>query len=172
MKIYLNEIQIRKNIVQDKCHQWSTRPDPYSHASSEHCFLLFCFSRFEKWGRTYRRTVTDKMCENNDPYRPWLWVGRVDQQFQLLMNKCENALNVGFKVTSYYFSKRIIHWNMSEKSIPHTLFSTSFSSTVHVSCYNSILVERVNWKMMKNNLKSSWQDMSWRSPLAHSSCYY
>ena len=22
---------------------------------------------------------TDKMCENNDPSRPWLWVGRVDQ---------------------------------------------------------------------------------------------
>ena len=24
----------------------------HSHASREHCFLLFCFSRFEKWGRT------------------------------------------------------------------------------------------------------------------------
>ena len=24
----------------------------HSNASSEHCFLLFCFSRFEKWGRT------------------------------------------------------------------------------------------------------------------------
>ena len=24
----------------------------HSHASSEHCFLLFCSSRFEKWGRT------------------------------------------------------------------------------------------------------------------------
>ena len=23
---------------------------------------------------------TDNMWENNDPYRPWLWVGRVDQQ--------------------------------------------------------------------------------------------
>ena len=28
---------------------------------------------FEKLGRT------DDMCENNDPFRPWLWVGRVDQ---------------------------------------------------------------------------------------------
>ena len=25
----------------------------HSHVSSELCFLLFCFSRFEKWGRTY-----------------------------------------------------------------------------------------------------------------------
>ena len=24
----------------------------HGHDSSEHCFLLFCFSRFEKWGRT------------------------------------------------------------------------------------------------------------------------
>ena len=34
------------------------------------CFVLL---DFEKWGRT------DDMCKNNDPYRPWLWVGRVDQ---------------------------------------------------------------------------------------------
>ena len=25
----------------------------HSLAGSQHCFLLFCFSRFEKWGRTY-----------------------------------------------------------------------------------------------------------------------
>ena len=25
----------------------------HSHPSSEHCFLLFCFSKFEKWGHTY-----------------------------------------------------------------------------------------------------------------------
>ena len=40
----------------------------HSHASSEHCFLLFCFSGFEKWARTDGRT--DNMCENNDLYRP------------------------------------------------------------------------------------------------------
>ena len=27
-----------------------------SNASSEHCFRLFCFARFEKWGRTDGRT--------------------------------------------------------------------------------------------------------------------
>ena len=25
---------------------------------------------------------TDNMCENNDHYRPWLWVGWVDQQMK------------------------------------------------------------------------------------------
>ena len=28
----------------------------HGHASNEYCFLLFCFSRFEKWGRTDERT--------------------------------------------------------------------------------------------------------------------
>ena len=36
-----------------------------------------CLVHFEKWGRTDGRT--EDMCENNDPYQPWLWVGRVDQ---------------------------------------------------------------------------------------------
>ena len=40
--------------------------------------LLFSFGYFEKWGRTYRRTDGNRR-ENNDHYRPGLWVGRVDQ---------------------------------------------------------------------------------------------
>ena len=50
--------------------------DPPGHthslASSDHYFLLFCFVRFEKWGRTYGRTDrrTDNMYKNNDHYRP------------------------------------------------------------------------------------------------------
>ena len=42
----------------------------HSHASSEHCFLLFCFSRFEKWGRTDGRTTCAKTM---------IPTGRVDQ---------------------------------------------------------------------------------------------
>ena len=30
----------------------------HSLASSEHCFLMFCFARSEKWGRTDGRTET------------------------------------------------------------------------------------------------------------------
>ena len=52
-------------------------------------FCFFCLIRFEKWGRTDGRRTdgrtdvrTDDICENNDPYRPWLWVGRVDQQIR------------------------------------------------------------------------------------------
>ena len=39
-------------------------------------FALFRFARFWKVGTDGR---TDDMCKNNDPYRPLLWVGRVDQ---------------------------------------------------------------------------------------------
>ena len=35
------------------------------------CFVLLDFKSGDRW--------TDNMCENNDPYRTWLWVGRVDQ---------------------------------------------------------------------------------------------
>ena len=49
--------------------------------------MLFCFVRSEKWGRTDGRT--DNTYENNDDYRPWLWVGRVDQySFTLSMWAC------------------------------------------------------------------------------------
>ena len=37
-------------------------------------FCCFIFLDLKSWdGRT------DNMCENNDPYRPWLWDGRMDQ---------------------------------------------------------------------------------------------
>ena len=32
----------------------------HSLASSDHCFLLFCFARFEKWWRTYGQTTCAK----------------------------------------------------------------------------------------------------------------
>ena len=53
MKIIVN----KTGVINDPLGQ------THSLASSEHCFLLVCFARFEKWGRT------DNMCENNDPYR-------------------------------------------------------------------------------------------------------
>ena len=62
---------------QDMCHQWSTRPDPQSPGSSDHYsrfnFVLFC-QILKSDGRT------DYTCQNSDHYRPWLWVGLVDQQ--------------------------------------------------------------------------------------------
>ena len=49
---------------QDKHYKTGVINDPlgqtHSHASSEHCFL-FCFARFEKWGRTDRQHVRKKL---------------------------------------------------------------------------------------------------------------
>ena len=41
----------------------------HSHASSDHCFLLFCFSRFEKWGWTDGQHVRKQL------YLPALTLG-------------------------------------------------------------------------------------------------
>ena len=54
---------------------------------------LFCFARFWKVGTDVR---TDYMCENDDHYRPWLWVGRVDQYKRnplKLRNECPFLLH-------------------------------------------------------------------------------
>ena len=50
MKIYVD----KTGVINDPLGQ------THSHSSNEHCFLLFCFSTFEKWGRTYGRTTCVK----------------------------------------------------------------------------------------------------------------
>ena len=52
----------------------SARPTVSPVVSIVFASNLFCFARFWKVG-------TDNMYENNYHYRPWLWVGRVDQYF-------------------------------------------------------------------------------------------
>ena len=42
----------------------------------------FCFARFWKMGTDERK---DHMCENCNNYRPWLWVGLVDQKVDLVV---------------------------------------------------------------------------------------
>ena len=68
---------------QERCHQWSNWPDPQSRQLWTLFLLEICFVLLdlEKWGRT------DNMCDNNDHYRPWLWVGRVDQYFLLTLTR-------------------------------------------------------------------------------------
>ena len=53
-KLFCKYLQYKTDVINDPLGQ------THSHASSEHCFLLFCFSRFEKWGRTYGRTTRTK----------------------------------------------------------------------------------------------------------------
>ena len=66
-----------ENFTRPKCYKTGVFNDPlgrtHSLASSEHCFLCF-----EKWGRWWR---TDNMYEKSNPYRKWLWFGRVDQLY-------------------------------------------------------------------------------------------
>ena len=50
----------RKKEKQDKCHQWSTGPDPHSLSSNEHCFRLN-FVLFWKMGTDGRTTCAKTM---------------------------------------------------------------------------------------------------------------
>ena len=52
----------------------SARPTVSPVVNIVFAWKLFCF---EKRGRT------DDMCKNNDHYRPWLWVGLVDQHREI-----------------------------------------------------------------------------------------
>ena len=61
-------------------------------------FTLFCFARFEQWGRMDGRT--DNLCENYDPYMPWLWVGRVDQIHVIIIESFLNFRHNVWKVDS------------------------------------------------------------------------
>ena len=59
-------------------------------------FCLFCLLDFKKWGRTDGQT--DDMCKNNDPYRLWLWAGRVDQFCLSCLSRCTSLFwGVTFK---------------------------------------------------------------------------
>ena len=65
-------------IIQDRRVINDPLGQTHSLDNSEHCFhFVFILQDFEKWGWTDGRT--DNMCENNYPYRPWLWIGWVDQ---------------------------------------------------------------------------------------------
>ena len=55
---------LQKQILQDRSHQWSTRP---AHIPGRQWLSL----DFEVLGRTDGRT--DTLCENSDHYRPGLW---------------------------------------------------------------------------------------------------
>ena len=54
----------------------SARPTVSPVVNIVFAWNLFCYARFWKVGTDGR---TDNMCENNDHYHPWLWVGQVDQ---------------------------------------------------------------------------------------------
>ena len=76
-------------------------------------FALFCFARFWKVG-TDRRTVD--MCKNNYHYRPWLWVGRVDQQYNIssFISRLRNILFHDWETFSV--KEIVLHHPMKNKT--------------------------------------------------------
>ena len=78
--MYLKELKNKTCVFNDPLGQ------THSPTSSDHYFHETCaLQYFEQWGRTYGRGRTyGNLYENNDHYRPGLWVGRVDQYTAVL----------------------------------------------------------------------------------------
>ena len=73
----------------------------HSHASSKQCFLLFCFSRFEKWGRTdvrtYGRTTWAKtMNPTGRDFGLIEWINKKwkEGKFSVFLSSCANSNNL------------------------------------------------------------------------------
>ena len=78
----------------------------HSLASSERCFLLLCVASFWKVG-TYGR--------HPYPYRPWVWVGRVDQKMSFSFRISWRHLTWKLRTNTYQYN--ITH---SRSGINHT----------------------------------------------------
>ena len=90
----------------------------HSLAISEHCFRL-TFDLFWKVGTDGRTDGrTDGMCKNNDHYRPWLWVGRVDQKIADIKEIISVSDTVQFSKTFYLNKTMWTCWFESTIFIP------------------------------------------------------
>ena len=90
---------------------------PHSQASSEHCFLLFWFSRFEKWGRTHGRTTCAKtMIPTDRDFGSASWINTVSTSDNICtVKKCENVIvcvcrKIAFLALNNSFCNMKIHY--------------------------------------------------------------
>ena len=72
--IAVEKVNITRQLVSSMIH--SAKPIVTPVANIVSIVLFFYISK----------VGTNNMWENNDPYRPWLWVGRVDQYFLWRIN--------------------------------------------------------------------------------------
>ena len=137
-----------------RSHKTGVINDPlgqtHSHASSKHCFLLFCFARFEKWGQTDGRTTcvktmipTGSDCGSaewiNKGY--WIWLLLLKVKFTFILNFINTSNNNNKELLRY------ISWHNSYKH-----FVNRYNCNI-TKCYRRKLnVSREK----KNNLFSSF----------------
>ena len=135
--------------VQDSCHQWSTWPDPQFRSPVVNIVFtwnLSCFARFWKVETDGR---TDKMYENNDHYRPWLWVGRVDElgNFSRQCRKKKEQI-IFFSAKLQFFSwKKMLMW---------LEYKNFFIQATTTSCFFLIYRGRIGGVIMGHRTKKNF----------------
>ena len=78
----------------------------HNHASSEHCFLLFCFSIFEQWGRTYGRPKTMIPIGRDFGLAEWIKISWAI----LALFSVDFKLNYHFEMERFYLGRFLIHY--------------------------------------------------------------
>ena len=125
----------QEKYLQDRCYQRSTRPDPTVSPMVNIVFSLeICFVMKSD-------ILTDNICENNDHYRPWLWVWRVDQ-YWLLSESLVDQFWSEFHPAQPIIS---VHWLCSESKLATTNHSLSSQINVTVLKINR---RELNWKFI------------------------
>ena len=121
---------------------------------------LFCFARFWKVETNVR---TDNLCENNDHYRQWLWVGLVDQKrwsFCLLSHFGTEQRNAfiykkiknNFTVVFYKNQISVVSYNvnfqraeMLSASLKFNFMQVNASTTANRECPQEVLLHVTYW---------------------------
>ena len=78
----LNVVQYKTGVIDDPLFQ------THSQASSEHCFLLFCIARFEKWGQTYGQTDAKTMIPTVRDCGLAEWINTIRNSFAVPLRTC------------------------------------------------------------------------------------
>ena len=124
-------LNVNKHIILSKHNKTAVIKDPLGQTHKEHCFLLFCFSRFEKWGRMYGRTCAKTMIPTGRDFGLAEWINKVQVtvyilkfHYQLKQNMC-SKIEIGNSSWRIFCLSKLLskfhsccHWYLQEVFIP------------------------------------------------------
>ena len=108
-KVYSKDFPLSKaKLLQDRSHQWSTRPDPTVSPVANFVFTLFVLHEFEKWVRTdgrHDRKQWSLPTGRDSGLAEWI-------NYYVFCHELSNNSNLG-ELTLFWFS--ICVWELVKK---------------------------------------------------------
>ena len=156
---------------------------PIGHASSEHCFLLFCFSRFEKWGRMYVRTygqhVRKTMIPTGRDFGLAEWINTQSHMVNLnFLYATKEVINIENKL---FTSTTRWSFNNNFRAVPAlfvfdtehltkiTLFLLSGGRNSVTSSHAFVVNQAITWVFFQRTIWVTLYEFYWRSSCSSSS---